>query len=101
MAGVKGRSGGARPGAGRKPKPVVPITLPDGQTPLEFLLAVMNDNTADPALRVKAATTAAQYLHVRKADGGKKDEQTDKAKKVAGGRFAPAGVPLKLVAGQK
>ena len=97
MAGVKGRSGGARPGAGRKPKPVVPIVLPDAETPLAFLLSVMNDNAADPALRVKAATSAAQYLHTRKQDGGKKDEQIEAAKRVAAGKFGASAPPPKLV----
>ncbi len=100
MAGVKGRSGGARPGAGRKPKPVVPIEVPAAATPLEFLLSVMNDPGADPTLRVKAATTAAQYMHVRKQDGGKKDEAADKAKKAAAGKFKTAPPPLKLVNGK-
>ncbi len=97
MAGVKGRSGGARPGAGRKPAPKLPLAVVAAPTPLEFLLSVMNDAGADPALRVKAATTAAQYMHIRKQDGGKKDEQADKAKKAATGKFAAAAAPLKLV----
>ena len=104
MAGVKGRSGGARPnsggarpGAGRKPKPVELIEVPASDTPLAFLLSVMNDNDADPQLRVKAATTAAQYIHTRKQDGGKKDELADKAKQAATGRFAATAAPLKLV----
>ena len=97
MAGVKGRSGGARPGAGRKPAPKLPLTVPAKPTPLEFLLAVMNDAGADPTLRVKAATTAAQYVHIRKQDGGRKDEQADKAKVAAAGKFSAAPAPLKLV----
>lgn len=98
MAGVKGRSGGVRAGAGRKPAQVVPIALPDAGTPLEFLLSVMNDDDADPKLRVQAATTAAQYLHTRRSDGGKKDDTADRAKKAATGRFASSPAPLKLVA---
>lgn len=97
MAGVKGRSGGARPGAGRKPAPKLPLQVPPVPTPLEFLLSVMNDGGADPALRVKAATTAAQYVHIRKQDGGKKDDLAEKAKQAASGRFAAAAPPLKLV----
>ena len=97
MAGVKGRSGGARPGAGRKPAQKLPISVPKAPTPLEFLLSVMNDDGAEPALRVKAATTAAQYVHIRKHDGGQKAEQADKAKQAATGRFAAASAPLKLV----
>lgn len=45
MAGVKGRSGGARPGAGRPKKdPAEEQTIATNgdQTPLEFLLSVMN-----------------------------------------------------------
>jgi phage terminase small subunit len=76
---------------------VLPISVPETPSPLEFLLSVMNDSGADPALRVKAATTAAQYLHVRKVDGGKKDDTADKAKKAATGKFAAAQAPLKLV----
>ena len=53
---------------------------------------------ADPALRVKAASTAAQYVHTRKQDGGKKDETLDKAKTVASkSKYAAAAAPLKLV----
>ncbi len=98
MAGVKGKSGGARPGAGRKPKVPLPLVVPPATAPLDFLLSVMNDPLADPALRVKAATTAAQYVHIRKQDGGKKDEVLDRAKSVAAkSKFAPAAAPLKLV----
>lgn len=97
MAGVKGRSGGARPGAGRKPKPVSPIEVPAAPDPLTFLLSVMNNTKAAPELRVKAATTAAQYVHVRRSDGGKKDDDADKAKKAAAGKFSASPAPLKLV----
>jgi len=76
---------------------VLPLTVPDAETPLAFLLSVMNDTEADPALRVKAASTAAQYVHTRRQDGGKRDELADKAKQAASGRFAPAAAPLKLV----
>jgi len=97
MAGVKGRSGGARPGAGRKPAQVVPLTVPEATTPLAFLLSVMNDPMAAPELRVKAATTAAQYVHTRRQDGGKKEEQQEAAKKVAAGRFGMARAPALVV----
>jgi phage terminase small subunit len=98
MAGVKGRSGGARPNSGPKPRAEAYAELPDGQTPLEFLLSVMNDNAMPVADRLKAASTAAQYIHVRKQDGGKRDEQMDKARKVAA-KFTPTPAPLKLVNG--
>lgn len=105
MAGVKGRSGGARPntggarpGAGRKPKPVEPLSVDvtDDTTPLAFLLSVQNDAGADPQLRVRAAIAAAQYMHLKKGDGGIKDERADKAKQAASGKFG-AAAPPKLV----
>lgn len=124
MAGVKGRSGGprpnsggARPGAGRKPKPKAPDApmAPSGapasdspranaadqaiapaDDPLAFLVAVMNNPMAAPALRVRAAIAAVQYTHTKRENGGKRDEQQGKAEKVAGGRFK-AAAPPKLV----
>ncbi len=111
MAGVKGRSGGARPntggarpGAGRKPKPkpVEPaLAAKDGQEPLEFLLSVQNDPLASPSLRVRAAIAAAQYVHVKRADGGKREEQLHAATKAAKGRFSAAAPPPKLVVSNK
>ena len=107
MAGVKGKSGGKRVGAGRKPAQKA-LEADSGASddlidsdapkqPLEFLLAVMNSGKADPKLRVKAAVAAAQYLHMKKGDGGKKDEEADKAKKAGQGRFKAAPAPLTLV----
>lgn len=117
MAGVKGRSGGRRAGAGRK-KVVRPEgdlegaslnlgklpELPETAAPkdpisaqassLDFLKAVMNDLRQPLALRVRCAMTAAQYEHTRRKDGGKKEEQQGKADKVAGGRFAPRAAPV-------
>ncbi|HEV3159278.1 MAG TPA: hypothetical protein VGZ89_04765, partial [Xanthobacteraceae bacterium] len=34
-----------------------------GLSPVDFLLGVMNDSTADPEQRVKAAAVAARYKH--------------------------------------
>lgn len=100
MAGVKGRSGGARPGAGRKPKPKPePAQIPAiaGQTPLDFLLSVQNDPAVDEKLRVRAAIAAAQYMHVKKGDGGIKDAKQEAAKKAGAGKFSAAAPPLALV----
>lgn len=94
MPGVKGRSGGKREGAGRKPNTV---EIAGAESPLAFLEAVMNDPAAPIAQRVRSAIAAAQYRHVKKSDGGKKDEQADKAKKAGAGKFAAAAAPLKLV----
>lgn len=107
MAGVKGRSGGKRPGAGRKPakKPAAAEAparsdaagAPVPDDPLQFLTAVMAGKIMATALQVRAAIAAAQYVHTKRHDGGKKDDQIGRAKKVAGGKFAAAAPPLKLV----
>jgi phage terminase small subunit len=131
MAGVKGRSGGARknaggaranaggkrPGAGRKPKnqqqkpaaqPKVPATSNEApgadlpatrsQTPLNYLLEVMNDPKAEQALRVRAALGAAPYVHGKATELGKKDAKQLAALGVTkSSRFTPAAAPLKLV----
>lgn len=94
---MAGTHGGARPGAGRKPKPKEPpaqvgLTEPTDD-PLEYLMSVVNDPAADPRLRVRAAVAAAQYKHVKAGDGGKKEQLQAAAEQAATGRFAPAAPP--------
>ena len=101
MAGVKGKSGGprknaggARPGAGRKPKE--PDLCGDkklqGDDPLVFLTTVMKDPAQDMKLRADAAKALMPFVHLKLGEGGKKDLKKDAAK-VAAGRFAPVAVP--------
>jgi phage terminase small subunit len=104
MAGVKGRSGGprpnsggARPGAGRKPKPKQEPAVVGQIDPLAFLQGVMRGEIDATALQVRAAVAAAQYVHTKKHDGGKRDDAADAAKKAARGKFASAAPPLKIV----
>ena len=111
MAGVKGRSGGpransggARPGAGRKPAPKVmldiPVPVADSlahKDPMVFLMALMNDLEADIKVRADAAKALLPFIHGKKGEGGKKDEQLDAAKKAGKGRFAAAPAPLRMV----
>ncbi len=66
------------------------------QNPLEFLLGVMNDNALADKLRLDAAKTAAQYVHAKVGEGGKKEQKQEAAKQVAS-RFSSA-TPPKLVA---
>lgn len=96
MAGKPGKSGGARKGAGRPPqKQEEKLTIATNgvQTPLEFLLSVMNDNEIEDRLRIDAAKTAAQYCHLKKGDGGIKDEKQEAAKKAGAGKFGAAAPP--------
>jgi phage terminase small subunit len=111
MAGVKGKSGGPRPNsggkrpnAGRKPKPATPIApevakAVDGEPldPRPTLELVALGHMEVSAQQFKALTALLPYVHTKKGDGGKKDDQADKAKKAAGGKFRAAPAPLKLV----
>lgn len=106
MAGVKGKSGGARngtggarPGAGRKPKPipVIAVKVELDSDPKKFLQSVMNDELADPRIRMDAAKALLPFMHQKIGEGGKKDERLNAAKKVATGKFAPVAPPLRLV----
>src|SRR3954467_9387820 len=74
--------GGERPGAGRPKRSMQPrrdrmmTALASGRlSPLDYMLAVMNDPDADPARRDRMAVAAAPYVHVRAADAkpGKKE----------------------------
>ncbi len=97
MSGKPGKSGGARPGAGRKKKEKPETPAPaKAEDPLKFLLGVMNDTAQDPQLRVKAAIAACQYTHQKKGEGGKKESKAEAAKKVAG-RFGPPTAPKLVV----
>lgn len=95
MAGVKGRSGGARAGAGRKPNPdnkgseYAPST--EGMTPLDALETFMNDPALPAALRLKAMGLAAPFRHKKMGEG--KADPKDTGTGAASGRFAPRQGP--------
>jgi phage terminase small subunit len=95
MAGVKGRSGGAREGAGRKPKPPRKTKAKGYQTddPDEFLRAVMRDPKADFKDRMAAALALKK---TGKAAGpvGKKEQAAAQARQTMGTRsLAPVPPP--------
>ena len=110
MAGVKGKSGGARanaggarpnsggarPGAGRKPRVIAPVVIEASPDPRKFLLDLMNDPSADPRMRLDAAKALMPFVH-GKPGAGKKDERQAAAKKVSTGKFAPAAPPRLVV----
>jgi hypothetical protein len=62
--------GGARNGAGRPRRALAEAAKELGAasgelSPLDFLLRLVNDETAPPALRLKAAGLAAPFIHPR------------------------------------
>jgi hypothetical protein len=54
-------------------------------TPLAYMLQIINDPTADPNRRDTLARCAAQYVHSKAGEKGKKDATAAAARK-AGGR---------------
>lgn len=90
MAGVKGRSGGKREGAGRKPKAADPVSTAD---PMQFLLDVMKGLIDPSPSQLKAAQTAARLLHGVPKEKGKKEQREEAAKEAAQGRFKAASAP--------
>jgi len=104
MAGVKGKSGGARPNAGRKPKETVFITPEAAKVeagepldPLPTLELIALGHMEVSALQMKALLALLPYTNTKKGEGGKKDAKDDAAKKAGAGKFAAAAPPLKLV----
>lgn len=99
MAGVKGRSGGARPNSGPKPKePTILQLAATYAEPEKFLAAVMNDAGSDAKLRVDAAK-ALLSAKVRRAENGGKKEQKQKDAEQVASRFAAAAPPKLVAAG--
>ncbi|QQV76519.1 hypothetical protein H5J25_13805 [Sphingomonas aliaeris] len=65
-------------------------------SPLEFMLAAMNDPSHDLKFRAQMAQAAAPYVHGKPGEekAGKKAAAQDRAREVAGGnRFRPVGTP--------
>lgn len=116
MAGVKGKSGGprvnsggARAGAGRKPKAVStesekqkppPSEIPEMDM-LTLLKEIALGRVEASTGQIRAAIAAVQYEHVKKGDGGKKEDQVDRAKKAGAGKFSSAEPPKLAAANGK
>jgi phage terminase small subunit len=66
-------------------------------SPLEYMLSVMNDRTAEATRRDRMAQAAAPFVHARAGEATKKVDAADKAKRVAAGRFAPSAAPQLVV----
>lgn len=72
MSEDKSNRGGSRPGAGRKPGAIGKATAKareyaeaTGIMPLEFMLQIMRDESADRAERLDMAKAAAPYVHAK------------------------------------
>jgi len=91
--------GGYRPGAGRPKSAKTPKALArekapadvkraarkSGLSPLDYMLAVMNDEGADAARRDRMAVAAATYVHAKPGDTSKgKKEEAEEASRTAG-----------------
>src|SRR5688572_15764672 len=100
--------GGFRPGAGRPKKgerrsnkasgqaeqrPDAPVQPTEARTPLEFMLAVMNDPAQEANRRDRMAIAAAPFVHPKAAEQGKKEEREEAAKRASKGKFAIAAPP--------
>ena len=105
--------GGARPGAGRKPKslkdriaelPELEITEPvvgAAESPVEFLIGVMNHTELKLSVRMQAAAILAPFLHAKPAAIGKKEARNDEAESLDGPFDKAAPPKLAAVNGKK
>lgn len=66
-----------------------------GLTPLDFMLAVLRDESAEPLARFEAAKAAAPYVHPKFASIENKYDMADPLKalfaKISGTSFRPVG----------
>jgi hypothetical protein len=100
MAGVKSKSGGLRnPPGGRPRNPPILEQKPPGQSPLDYMLAVMRDNNADVSRRDRMAIAAAPYVHGKPLDQptGKHAERKEAALKASNKFDVPAAPPRTTV----
>jgi hypothetical protein len=105
--------GGYKPGGGRPRKkalpdiPVEPSAIwveanaePGKETPLVYMLRVMNDPAADQARRDRMSIAAAPFVHPKVGEVGKKEGKQGAAKVAGTGKFAPAEAPRLVVNNQ-
>lgn len=103
MAGAKGRSGGARKGAGRKPNPTVEVPLEAAKVvhgealdPMPTLeLVALGHLEVSPA-QLKALTALLPYVHAKKGAAAGKPAEPEKP---ASGRFGVRQGPRLAAAG--
>jgi hypothetical protein len=61
--------------------------------PLEYMLDVMNDASAEVERRDKMAFWALPFCYAKPAEKGKKDDKSERAKVAGAGKFAPSAPP--------
>ena len=62
------KTGGRQKGiANKRTREIADVAIAQGLTPLEYMLAVLRDETVDPERRDEMAKAAAPYLHPRLA----------------------------------
>lgn len=88
------------PAAEAKTPPDRPIEeIPADLTPLDHFLKVIRDPTQSPDRRDRAAAVLLPFMHEKAgAKKGKKEEQDEKAKTAASGRYAVPAPPKLTVA---
>lgn len=97
MTKEKGSHGGAREGAGRKPKP--PEPAPETADMHQFLIDVALGRINASHTQVNAAIAALRHsAQSAKKPGGKKEERQQEAEEVSS-KFGPRPAPLKVVGG--
>ena len=75
-------------------------SLPATDSPLRWLLALMNDGAADARTRLSAAVACLPYMHARKADAVAKAEAQQAARKAGAGKYGAGRPPVRLVSQQ-
>lgn len=103
MAGGGSRIGSGRKSKGVKEKSAVPegwqlraelANVEEGLSPLEFMLAVMRDDTLPRVIRAQMAVAAAPYRHAKPGDVDQsKGQQRKAAAEGVIGKFAPPAPP--------
>ncbi|MGY4832214.1 terminase small subunit [Burkholderia pyrrocinia] len=69
--------------------------------PMDFLLAVMNDQESEQKVRVQAAISLMPFKHAKKGEQGKKEQQADAAKAAASKFGGPPPSPKLAASGGK
>ena len=81
------KTGGRQKGvANKRTREIADAAVREGLTPLEYMLAVLRDETADPDRRDRMAAAAAPYIHPR---------LSNVAAKIGGDPDYPIGLSIK------